>query len=166
MAEEEQCDAVMIESRLKEVFTEDPFVAFAKWNGMVRGIDMYVNDISKRAGFIGKGLERFMKIDFINVFPNHVSIARQQLPSILGSADEWTDYLYQTIGQVEGTHARDSSCHKENFDALERESRCTATDGNGSANLAKKPMLDYWKLIEYIACHTEGGMIRVWGEHV
>lgn len=35
MTEEEQCDADVIELRLKEAFTEGPFIAYAKLCGVV-----------------------------------------------------------------------------------------------------------------------------------
>lgn len=65
---------------MKEVFTEDPFDAYAKlskvpWSS--ESFEVYANSIRKMAGFIGKDLEK-LKMTFIN----HISIDLQQLPGV------------------------------------------------------------------------------------
>lgn len=70
-------------------------------------IDMYGNSIRSMARFDGRSLEKIVKMAFINVFPNHISIALQQLPNY---GDGCSDNSYQSIGQTEGVHSRDSSC--------------------------------------------------------
>ena len=88
MKEQEQKDISLIEAWLKEAFTDSVFTAYRKltmvrWAG--EHVDVYANKIMQLAGlagFEGAGLERFMKLAFVTVFPNAISIELQQVPNI------------------------------------------------------------------------------------
>ena len=56
LSESEQASAARIEAKLKEVFTDGPFVAYRKltsmrWNG--DSVDVYANEIRRLAGLAG-----------------------------------------------------------------------------------------------------------------
>lgn len=88
MKESDQTDADKIEARLKEAFTDGPFVAYrklvqVKWTG--EQVDVYANEIRRLAGlagFTGESLERLVKLTFVNGFPDSISIELQQVENI------------------------------------------------------------------------------------
>ena len=88
MSDTDQTDIKKIESRLLQAFTEGPFSAYdrlgkLRWTG--EQVDVYANEIRRLAGlagFCGEGLERIIKLSFVNGFPDTVSVALQQLPEI------------------------------------------------------------------------------------
>ena len=88
MSDEDQADVTKLEARLKQAFTEGSFVAFGKlrdmkWSG--EQVDVFANDIRKLAGLAGlegEGLERVVKLTFVNGFSDNISIRLQQLPDI------------------------------------------------------------------------------------
>ena len=85
----EPASADIIETRLKEAFTEGPFEAYGKlvhmkWTG--EPVDVYANEVRRLAGlagFSGDGLERIVKLTFVNGFPDNISTELQQMASIL-----------------------------------------------------------------------------------
>ena len=89
LGESEQAIADRIEARLKEAFTDGPFIAFGKmarmkWAG--EPVDVYANEIRRLAGlsgFSGKGLDRVVKLPFVNGFPDNISMELQQVENIL-----------------------------------------------------------------------------------
>ena len=89
MSESAQASADQIEARLKEAFTDGAFTAFgkltqSKWTG--EQVDVYANEIRRLAGlagFEGVGLEKIVKLTFVNGFPDGISVALQQVPDIL-----------------------------------------------------------------------------------
>ena len=89
LGESEQASADRFEARLKEAFTDGPFVAFGKmtrmkWAG--EPVDVYANEIRRLAGlsrFSGEGLDRVVKLTFVNGFPDNVSMELQQVENIL-----------------------------------------------------------------------------------
>lgn len=89
MGESAQEDAGAIEARLKEAFTDGAFSAYGKlvqlkWTG--EQVDVYANEIRRvagLAGFTGDGLEKIVKLTFVNGFPDGISVALQQVPDIL-----------------------------------------------------------------------------------
>lgn len=88
MREEDRLSADAIEEKLKEAFTEGSFVAYGKLSRMVwtgESVDVFANNIRRLAGlagFNGGGLRQMVKMAFINGFPDHISIALQQLPGV------------------------------------------------------------------------------------
>lgn len=88
MKESDQADAEKIEARLKEAFTDGPFVAHRKlvqmrWTG--EQVDVYANEIRRLAGlagFTGENLERMVKLTFVNGFPDNISVELQQVEKI------------------------------------------------------------------------------------
>ena len=89
MGESEQADAKKIEERLKEVFTDGPFIAHRKlvstsWSG--EQVDVYANEIRRLAGlagFTGENLEKMVKLTFVNGFPDSVGVELQQVENVL-----------------------------------------------------------------------------------
>lgn len=89
MKEKDQADADKIEATLKEAFTDGPFVAHGKlsrmrWTG--EQVDVYANEIRRLAGlagFTGDGLERMVKLTFVNGLPDSISVELQQVENIL-----------------------------------------------------------------------------------
>lgn len=64
-------------AKIEGLFTEGPFVVYAKLNSMTWSgkLIMYANIMRRMAGFNGRGPERIVKMAFVNGFPNHISIA-------------------------------------------------------------------------------------------
>lgn len=85
----EQEDAIIIQSKLQEAFSDDPFTAFRKlsvlkWTG--ESVDVFATELRRLAGLAkmtGEGLEQLVKLSFINAFPDNIGIALQQLPNVL-----------------------------------------------------------------------------------
>ena len=88
MEETSQRDIDQIESRLKEVFTDNAFAAYRKltmvrWAG--ERVDVFANKIRQLiglAGFEGAEMEKLTKLAFVTGFPNTISIELQQSPNI------------------------------------------------------------------------------------
>ena len=88
MSDSDQADVTKIEARLKQAFTEGAFSSYSrlgslKWVG--EQVDVYANEIRRLAGlsgFKGEGLERIIKLTFVNGFPDHISVALQQVPNV------------------------------------------------------------------------------------
>ena len=84
MDERLQSDAGSIEKRLKEVYSDSDFVAYAKvvglkWSG--ESVDVYANEIRRLAGlagFTGEGLTCMMRLAFVTGFPDSISAELQQ----------------------------------------------------------------------------------------
>lgn len=89
MKEKDQADADKIEATLKEAFTDGPFIAHSKlsrlrWTG--EQVDVYANEIRRLAGLAGftnDGLERMVKLTFVNGFPDSIGVELQQVENIL-----------------------------------------------------------------------------------
>lgn len=88
MSDADQADVGKIEARLKQAFTEGAFASYSrlgslKWVG--EQVDVYANEIRRLAGlagFTGEGLERIIKLTFVNGFPDQISVALQQVQNI------------------------------------------------------------------------------------
>lgn len=88
MKESEQVDAGKIETRLKEAFTDGPFVAYGKlvnmkWTG--EPVDVYANEISRMAdlaGFTGGNLKHIIRLAFVNGFPDYIGMELKQAENI------------------------------------------------------------------------------------
>lgn len=84
-----QQDAAAIEKRLKEAYSDDPFVAHAKlgkqtWTG--ESVDVYANEIRRLAGlagYTGENLERSIKLQFVNGFPDAIGIELKQVKNVM-----------------------------------------------------------------------------------
>ena len=84
MSETSQKSADEIEKRLKEVYTDGPFVAYGKiigmrWSG--ESVDVYANELRRLAGlagFEGVGLEHVVRLAFITGFPDDIGVELQQ----------------------------------------------------------------------------------------
>ena len=91
MDETERRDPATIKNRLKEVFCNGPFVAYAKLTSMKWGgeeVDVYANEIRRLAGLArleGPFLEHIVKLTFINGLPDYISVQLQQVGGILDS---------------------------------------------------------------------------------
>ena len=89
LSSSEQPSADQIEARLKEAFTDGPFETYGKlvhmkWAG--EPVDVYANEVRKLAGlagFSGEGLDRIVKLTFVNGFPDNISMELQQMANIL-----------------------------------------------------------------------------------
>lgn len=88
MSDADQLDAGKIEARLKEAFTEGAFAAYGrlgrvKWVG--EKVDVYANEIRRLAGlsgFVGEGLDKIIKLAFVNGFPDQISMGLQQVSNV------------------------------------------------------------------------------------
>ena len=91
MSEEDQKSKDKITERLLSAFTDSSFVAFGKlvikrclrWLG--EPVDVFANDMRKLArlaGFEGESLERLVRLNFVNGFPEHISVELQQMPGV------------------------------------------------------------------------------------
>ena len=88
MSEDDKRSAEKIEERLKEVYTDGPFVAFAKlsnlkWKG--EAVDAYANELRRLAGlagFQGDSLEQIVRLSFVNGFPDSISAELQQIDGV------------------------------------------------------------------------------------
>lgn len=84
MGEKQQADATVIEARLKEVFADGAYVAYAKVVGLKWGgesVDVFANEIRRLAGlagFTGDGLTCIMRLAFVMGFPDNISAELQQ----------------------------------------------------------------------------------------
>lgn len=89
----EMCDAdqtsfTKIEQKLKEVFTDSPFVAYyklvnVKWAG--EPVDVYATEIRRLVGLSGlkdEGAETVIKLAFVNGFPESIRGELQQVDGI------------------------------------------------------------------------------------
>ncbi|KAK3884733.1 hypothetical protein Pcinc_011050 [Petrolisthes cinctipes] len=88
MDESAQSDADKIEARLKEAYADGTFTAFGKlvqmkWMG--EQVDVFATEIRRFARLAGfkDDLEKIVKLTFVNVFPENISVALQQVPNIL-----------------------------------------------------------------------------------
>lgn len=89
MEGDDQEDADKIEAKLKEVYADSPFSAHRKlttlrWTG--EPVDAFANEIRRLAGLAGfsnEGLERTVKLTFVNGFPDGVSKELQQVQDVL-----------------------------------------------------------------------------------
>ena len=87
--EAEQASAASIEAKLREVFTDGPFIAYRKlvlmrWTG--DPVDVYANEIRRLAGlagFTGSDLERIVKVSFVSGFPDSISVELQQVENVM-----------------------------------------------------------------------------------
>ena len=92
MSEANQKSADEIEKRLKEVYTDGPFVAYGKiigmrWSG--ESVDVFANELRRLAGlagFQGVGLEHVVRLAFINGFPADIGVELQQIKGVKGMA--------------------------------------------------------------------------------
>ena len=90
MGESEQGDSEKIEAKLREVFTDGPFVAYRKlmlikWAG--DPVDVYANEIRRLAGlagFTGSALETIVKLAFVSGFPDSIGVELQQVEGVMG----------------------------------------------------------------------------------
>ena len=77
-----------VEERLNGVSAGGEFVAYGKlvrlkWTGEL--VDVFAHEVrrlARLAGFTGVGLERTVKLTFVNGFPDHISVELQLLPDI------------------------------------------------------------------------------------
>lgn len=87
--EDSQADADAITAKLKEAFSDGPFSAFAKlvnirWTG--QQVDVFANEIRRLAGlagFVDSGLDRILRLTFVNGFPGNISANLQQVSGIM-----------------------------------------------------------------------------------
>lgn len=89
LSEEQQASASTVEAKLKEAFTDGTFKAFSKlsqkrWEG--EPVDVFVTELKKLgslAGFTGDGLDRIVRLAFVNGLPTRVSCELQQVPDVM-----------------------------------------------------------------------------------
>lgn len=85
LSDNERSNYQNIEKRLLEAFTDSPFVAFSKltqkrWGG--EQVDVFANELKRLgglAGFSGTGLDRLVRLTFVNGFPDSISCELQQM---------------------------------------------------------------------------------------
>lgn len=88
LPDEAQQDAGIIQSMLKEAFTDDVFTAHRKlcskkWCG--ESIDVFANEIRKLAGlsnFDGNGAENMTRLVFVNGFPDDIRLQLQRITNV------------------------------------------------------------------------------------
>ena len=88
MSVDDQTDKDKIEGKLKEAFTEGPFIAYSRltnlrWAG--EPVDVFATEVRRLAGLsglVGVGLETVVRLAFIRGFPDHISIELQQIENI------------------------------------------------------------------------------------
>ena len=88
LTDDEQGSIDLIEKKLKEAFTDGPFVAYSKlikmkWTG--EPVDVFANEIRRLAGlaeFEGEALEKIVKLSFVNSFPESISVELQQITGL------------------------------------------------------------------------------------
>lgn len=86
--EDERSNYEDIEKRLLEAFTDTAFVAFSKltqkrWAG--EQVDVFVNELKRLgglAGFSGRELDRLVRLNFVNGFPDSISCDLQQMSGV------------------------------------------------------------------------------------
>ena len=99
LSDEEQLKIGSIEKRSLEAFTDSPFVAYGKlmkkrWEG--EQVDVFENEIRRLgglAGFEGTGLDRVVKLTFVNGFPDTISCELQQSTGLFEM--EMSDIIYR-----------------------------------------------------------------------
>ena len=87
MGETDRKDPAKIKSRLKEAFSDGPFVAHAKLSSMKWGgeeVDVFANEIRRRD--LKGHIEHIVKLTFINGLPDYMSVQLQQVRDILDSS--------------------------------------------------------------------------------
>ena len=85
MEESQKEEADKIEKRLKEVFTDGPFIAYTKltscrWTGEC--VDVYASELRRLAGLAGfekAFMETIVKLQFVTGFPDAISLELQGL---------------------------------------------------------------------------------------
>ena len=88
MRDSDQNDADKIEAKLREAFTDSPFVAYAKLNRLMwegEPVDVYATEIRRLvglAGVRGDGGDTLMKLAFVNGFPESVRVDLQQIDGV------------------------------------------------------------------------------------
>ena len=88
MGEMEQGNIHRIEAKLKEAFTDGPFVAYSKliskkWSG--EPVDVFATELRRLiglAGMKGEGAETLIRLAFVNGFPEAVSVELQQIEGV------------------------------------------------------------------------------------
>ena len=88
MSEVDQGKIELIEQKLKEAFTDSPFIAYAKlvnlkWGG--EPVDVYATEVRRLvglSGLVGNGAETVTRLAFINGFPESIRIDLQQVENI------------------------------------------------------------------------------------
>ena len=88
MSDADQSDCQKIEEKLKEVFTDGPFVAYSKlikvkWAG--EPVDVYATELRRLvglAGLSGAGAETLIKLAFVDGFPESIRMELQQVEGI------------------------------------------------------------------------------------
>lgn len=84
MDEKGQTNAMSIERRLREVYADGVYVAYAKvvglkWSG--ESVDVFANEIRRLAGLAGftkEGLKCMIRLAFVTGFPDNISAELQQ----------------------------------------------------------------------------------------
>lgn len=88
MGQRDQTDAESIEKILKTAFSESSFEAYNKlrkfaWTG--ESVDVYAAELRRLAGlsgYVGRGLERTVKMAFVSGFPDRISLELQRMSGI------------------------------------------------------------------------------------
>ena len=87
MKESDQASFDQIEERLKEAFTDGPFVAYGKLVRVGRTgepVDVYANEIrlAGLAGFTENDLKLIVKLTFVNGLSDHIGVELQQVENV------------------------------------------------------------------------------------
>ena len=85
MSDSDQQSLDKIEGRLKESFSDRPFISYAKlanlkWNG--ESVDVYATEIRRLVGLSGiggTGANVLIKLAFVHGFPESMSVELQQV---------------------------------------------------------------------------------------
>ena len=88
LSDEDREDAAKIEEKLKEAYTDSPFIAYGKlmkmrWNG--ESVDVFANEIRRLvglAGINGDAAETVMTLAFVNGFPEDICVELQQIQGV------------------------------------------------------------------------------------
>ena len=88
MSDSDQQSAQKIEGRLKEAFTDGPFISYAKlvnlkWNG--ESVDVYATEIRRLvglSGISGTDANALIKLAFVHGFPESIRVELQQVDNI------------------------------------------------------------------------------------
>ena len=88
LSDSDRADAAKIEEKLKEAYTDSPFIAYAKlikmkWKG--ESVDVFANEIRRLVGLAGlncKASENLMTLAFVNGFPEDICAELQQIQGV------------------------------------------------------------------------------------
>ena len=138
MAEKDKEDAAKIERKLKEVYTDGPFAANAKfinlkWTG--EPVDSFANEIRRLVGLCdiySDGSKKLIKLAFVHGFPDSISVELQQLSGIdkMAMGDLIAKAKIFTSTRSTGSASAVANVARRSFDAKPRQTERGGFRGN------------------------------------